>query len=85
MPYLHQQGYDNASLGLILSAVSVAYGLSEFLMGSVSDCSNARYFLAAGFLFSALINFLFGLSDVVTHSKGLVGRVDLRCYWHRVC
>jgi len=68
MPYLHQQGYDNASLGLILSAVSIAYGLSKFLMGNVSDRSNSRYFLAAGLVLSAVINIFFGAYHGVTQS-----------------
>lgn len=60
MPYLIEQGYSRGDLGVALAAVSIAYGLSKFLMGSVSDRSNPRYFLAAGLLMSALVMFCFG-------------------------
>ena len=36
MPYLIEQGFSKGELGVILSAVSIAYGLSKFLMGIVS-------------------------------------------------
>lgn len=52
MPYLIEQGYSRGDLGVALAAVSIAYGLSKFLMGSVSDRSNPRYFLSAGLLMS---------------------------------
>ena len=62
MPFLiEEQGYSKGELGLALSAVSVAYGISKFLMGSVSDRSNPRYFMAAGLLASAAIMLMFGL------------------------
>src|SRR2546429_4274594 len=34
---------------------SIAYGLSKFLMGSVSDRSNPRYFMPLGLLLSSAI------------------------------
>ena len=41
MPFLiEEQGFTKGQLGIALSAVSIAYGLSKFLMGSVSDRSN---------------------------------------------
>ena len=53
MPYLIDQGYSRTELGFALSGVSIAYGLSKLLMGSVSDRSNARYFMALGLSLSA--------------------------------
>ena len=50
MPNLIELGYSKAELGLALSGVSIAYGLSKFVMGSVSDRSNARIFMALGLL-----------------------------------
>ncbi len=38
-------GYTKAQLGSALTALSIAYGVSKFLMGSVSDRSNLRHFL----------------------------------------
>ena len=37
--------YTKAGLGSALTGLSIAYGLSKFLMGSVSDRSNPKYFL----------------------------------------
>src|SRR6187401_3615375 len=44
--------HSKAELGLALTGLSLAYGLSKFLMGAVSDRSNARYFLPLGLLLS---------------------------------
>ncbi len=40
--------YSKAELGTALTGLSIAYGLSKFLMGSVSDRSNPKYFLPLG-------------------------------------
>src|SRR5690606_26507725 len=53
MPDLVAQGYSKAELGIALSGVSIAYGLSKFLMGNLSDRSNARIFLTVGLVLSA--------------------------------
>ncbi|PCI60225.1 MAG: glycerol-3-phosphate transporter [Gammaproteobacteria bacterium] len=69
MPFLiEEQGYSKGQLGVALSAVSIAYGLSKFLMGNVSDRSNARYFLSCGLLVSATVMFVFGLVPWATSS-----------------
>lgn len=47
--------YSKASLGTALTGSSIAYGVSKFLMGSVSDRSNPRYFMPLGLLLSAAI------------------------------
>ena len=56
MPYLSDEGYSRGDLGLAMSAIAIAYGLSKFLMGLVSDRSNPRYFLPFGLLVSAGMN-----------------------------
>ncbi len=48
MPYLVEQGFSRGDLGFALSGISIAYGFSKFIMGSVSDRSNPRVFLPAG-------------------------------------
>lgn len=68
MPYLIEQGYSRGDLGVALAAVSIAYGLSKFLMGSISDRSNPRYFLSAGLLMSAIVMFCFGFMPWATGS-----------------
>ncbi|GJB30519.1 hypothetical protein KAM366_37160 [Aeromonas caviae] len=72
MPYLIEQGFSRGDLGLALSGVSIAYGLSKFLMGNVSDRSNARYFLSAGLLLSAGIMFMMGTMHWATSSIGIM-------------
>src|SRR4029450_12375549 len=52
-----------APLGIALTGLSIAYGLSKFLMGSVSDRSNPKYFLPLGLLLSSAIMAAFGLLD----------------------
>jgi len=68
MPYLIEQGYNRGDLGVALAAVSIAYGLSKFLMGSVSARSNPRYFLTAGLVMSAVVMFCFGFFPWATGS-----------------
>lgn len=69
MPALHEQtGYDMADLGWALSAVSIAYGISKFVMGTVSDRSNARIFIPLGLIASAAIMTFMGLSQWATGS-----------------
>jgi len=54
MPYLVEMGFDKGLLGVAISANAIAYGLSKFLMGGVSDRSSARKFLPLGLTLSAL-------------------------------
>src|SRR3954464_9783682 len=42
--------YSKAELGTGLTVFSVTYGVSKFLMGSVSDRSNPKYFLPLSIL-----------------------------------
>ena len=53
--------YSKAQLGTGLTGLSIAYGLSKFLMGSVSDRSNAKYFLPLGLLLSCTVMATTGL------------------------
>ena len=53
--------YSKAQLGTALTGLSLAYGLSKFLMGSVSDRSNPKYFLPLGLLLSCAIMAVCGL------------------------
>ena len=68
MPYLIEQGYSKTDLGLALSGVSIAYGLSKFIMGNVSDRSNARIFMTLGLSCSALIMIFMGTVPFATSS-----------------
>jgi OPA family glycerol-3-phosphate transporter-like MFS transporter len=52
---------DKAGLGIAMSAVSIAYAFSKFIMGSISDRSDARKFLCVGLVLSALAMICTGL------------------------
>lgn len=54
-----QRHFSMEQVGFLGSALAVAYGLSKFLMGNVSDRSNPRVFLATGLICSAIINIIF--------------------------
>lgn len=62
MPYLIQEyGFSKADLGTVGVALSLAYGISKFVMGNVSDRSNPKYFITIGLLGSAIVSLIFGL------------------------
>ena len=52
--------YSKAALGSAMTGLSVAYGVSKFIMGSVSDRSNPRWFMTIGLLLTAGVTFAFG-------------------------
>ena len=64
--------YSKAMLGTAMTGLSIAYGLSKFLMGSVSDRSDPRYFLPLGLLLSAAIAFASGTMKWIYSSLALV-------------
>ena len=68
MPDLIEQGFSKADLGFALSGVSIAYGLSKFLMGNVSDRSNARTFMTFGLVLSAITMIIMGVFPFATSS-----------------
>lgn len=68
IPGLTLQGFTKGQLGLAFSAVSLAYGNSKFVMGTVSDHSNARIFLPLGLILASIINLALGLIPALTSS-----------------
>jgi OPA family glycerol-3-phosphate transporter-like MFS transporter len=64
--------YTKADLGTALTGLSIAYGLSKFLMGSISDRSNPKYFMPLGLLLSATIIAVCGLIPGIYASLGLI-------------
>lgn len=56
--YLFGLGFSKTQVGFVASALGFAYGISKFVMGNVSDRSNARYFLAIGLILSGIVNLL---------------------------
>lgn len=74
MPYLIDQGFSRGDLGFALSGISIAYGISKFIMGSVSDRSNPRVFLPAGLILAAAVMLFMGFVPWATLK-----------YCHHVC
>ena len=64
--------HSKAELGLPLTALAVAYGVSKFLMGSVSDRSNPKIFLPLGLLLSCALMAVSGLVKGIYASLPLV-------------
>ena len=81
MPYLIDEGYSRTELGFALSGVSIAYGLSKLLMGSVSDRSNPRYFMALGLGLSACVMFVFGFAPFALSSVAAMAVLLLLNGW----
>lgn len=52
---------DKVGVGIIANAVLIAYGFSKFFMATISDRSNARYFMPLGLALSAVVNLAVGL------------------------
>jgi len=73
--------YSKAALGSALTGLSIAYGLSKFLMGSVSDRSNPRYFLPLGLLLSSATMAAFGLLPVLSASLTAIAAVQVLNGW----
>jgi OPA family glycerol-3-phosphate transporter-like MFS transporter len=61
-------GFSKTELGFVMSALALSYGLSKFVMGTVSDRCNPRFFLVTGLVLSAAINLLIGLNPALTSS-----------------
>jgi OPA family glycerol-3-phosphate transporter-like MFS transporter len=64
--------YSKAALGTALTGLSIAYGVSKFLMGSVSDRSNPKYFMPLGLLLSSGLMAAFGLVDALSASLAAI-------------
>jgi OPA family glycerol-3-phosphate transporter-like MFS transporter len=74
-------GYSKAGLGAALTGLSIAYGLSKFLMGSVSDRSNPKYFLPLGLLLSSIIMGAFGLVPLASATLSAIAIVMVLNGW----
>lgn len=55
-----EYGITKTSFGIILTLVTIVYGLSRFLNGVLADRMNARYHMSIGLLLCAIANFAFG-------------------------
>jgi len=64
---------DKAGVGIAMSAVSIAYAFSKFIMGSISDRSDARKFLVVGLILSALTMMVTGIIPFGANQTANVG------------
>jgi MFS transporter, OPA family, glycerol-3-phosphate transporter len=62
--YLRDNPNADNMLGNILAITAISYGIGKFLMGAVSDRSNARTFISLGLLLTAICNFAFGMVEI---------------------
>ncbi|MCF6794409.1 MFS transporter [Corynebacterium pseudokroppenstedtii] len=51
---------DTVAIGIIANAVYISYGLSKFMMATLSDRANARLFMPLGLALSGITNILLG-------------------------
>lgn len=65
IPKLLEGGLENEQVGLILSAHNLAYAISKFLGGIISDRLSSRMLFSSGLLISGLAAVLFSLVDSV--------------------
>jgi OPA family glycerol-3-phosphate transporter-like MFS transporter len=64
--------FTKAMLGTAMTGLSIAYGVSKFIMGSVSDRSNPKYFMPLGLILSCAILFFVGTNKWVFGSITLM-------------
>ena len=72
IPMLEPFGFTKGELGTALAMNALAYGISKFVMASVSDRSNARRFLPLGLILSAVaMMFMIVPIQFFSEQKGL--------------
>lgn len=62
---------DKQGVGIAASAVSIAYAFSKFVMGTLSDRSDARKFLTVGLVLASLVMMAVGFLPFSTVNMGL--------------
>ncbi len=65
-------GYTKLQLGIALSAISIAYAFSKFIMGAFSDRSDARKYLVVGLVLSSILMMSVGLFPFATSSVTII-------------
>ncbi|HTM98375.1 MAG TPA: MFS transporter [Pedobacter sp.] len=69
-----EYGITKTSFGIIMTLVTIVYGVSRFLNGILADRVNARYHMSIGLFLCAVANFAFGwgadLSSLFTGETG---------------
>lgn len=57
--------FSKTDIGLISTGLAVAYGLGKFVLGSLADRSNVKYFLGFGLLASSIVSIFMGFASGV--------------------
>lgn len=66
-----EYGITKTSFGILMTLITVVYGVSRFVNGMIADRFSARYHMAIGLLLCALANFGFGAgADISTLITG---------------
>lgn len=60
-PFLLDAGFTPSQIGFAATGITIAYGFSKFIMGNMSDRSDARKFLTTGLVLSAILMCCAGL------------------------
>ncbi|MBR5638444.1 MAG: MFS transporter [Muribaculaceae bacterium] len=86
IPMLVPLGFTTGELGAALAMNAIAYGVSKFVMASMSDRSNARRFLPLGLILSAIaMMFMIVPVQFFSNQKGLaiflMGAFNLLVGW----
>ncbi|TCC92445.1 MFS transporter [Pedobacter frigiditerrae] len=69
-----EYGITKTSFGIIMTLITIIYGVSRFLNGILADRVNARYQMSIGLFLCALANFAFGWgADLSTLFTGETG------------
>ena len=67
-PDLIKEGFSFTEIGIAGAMLPLAYGISKFIMGNVSDRSNARIFMPLGLILSILTMMILGFVPIATSS-----------------
>ena len=62
---MNDLGYNKGELGMVTTISALAYGMSKFFSGVLSDHSNARYFMSFGLIMTGICNILLGFSSAL--------------------
>ena len=60
---ISELGFTTIQIGLLITLFSVAYGISKFISGIMSDKNNPRYFFSIGLIITGIINIALSFTD----------------------
>jgi len=66
-------GVSNTTLGIFLTLHGVIYGLSRYVVGIITDRNSARKVMSLGLMLCAIMNILFGTSDLMAGWIAAIG------------